>query len=68
MEEVMKMVKSWKYFELIKFDNGSNIDKRGVRLTPSFLAQVTGRIELTFTQVRKTPEEQGFVRQSTCPL
>lgn len=64
----MRMVKSWKYFERITFDNGSNTDKRGVRLTPSFLAQVTGRRELTFTQMRKTPEEQGFVRQSTCQL
>lgn len=52
----------------IKFNNGSNIDKSRVRLTPSFLAEVTRRIELTFAQKKKTPEEQGFVRQSKWQL
>ena len=52
----------------IKFNNGSNTDKSRVRLTPSFLAEVTRRVELTFTQKRKTPEEQGFVRQSKWQL
>lgn len=47
----------------MRFNSGSNIDKSRVRLTPSFLAEVT-RIKLTFTQKRKTLGEQGFVRQS----